>query len=449
MRSLSNIRLVLIPLLALATFKLAGCSPAVVLRPIYDDSSNDKALADVRVEGQWTTPDLEESGSRDEIQIQWNVESNQAYPGTYYVSARFYQDEEKRDEAKPEYLVRFVAIEGMLFFDAKYINQEFGQTTIRASQLAPGVAPGHLVGSVWIEKDFLHIVLLDSEWVMQNLPGNLWVMLDVSGTEVAAISAPVEDVRRLLVTHSEDPFGLAFYFCRPGVACAEKVYEDLLARHPNDESVLSAAGEFYLRQGNYARGVTLLQRYAEREPKDASRKKGLAIARLLNRDFRGAQDEFAAAQQLDPHNSCWREIFLSYFLEENYSAAVDTFAHYRGSEERIPAEIILLDYLSLSRLGRATEAQTMLENEALDFHVPAEKLFSLPDSRFWFTSRLGGRENPSLNLALFAAMHWEAKGDRGKAADRLRKLIEEGERDDLLYLTAMIELERLNARPAP
>jgi hypothetical protein len=223
MRRLSNIGLVLIPLLALATLELAACSPAVVLHPIYDDSSNDKALVDARIEGEWTTPDLEESGATDEIQIRWNVESNQAYPGRYYVSARFYQDEEKRDEAKPEYLVRLVAIEGMLFFDAEYLSQEFGPTTIRASQLAPGVVPGHLVGGVWIEKDFLRITLLDSDWVTEKTPMNFRVILnEATGTKIAAIAAPVEDVRKLLVTHVDDPFGPTFYFCRPGVACAEK-----------------------------------------------------------------------------------------------------------------------------------------------------------------------------------------------------------------------------------
>ncbi len=437
---------------------LAACSPAVVLRPLYD--SKYTAPADPRIEGKWVTPDLDESGTQDEVQVQWTVESYSTTDGhSYFVDARFFRNEEKTAEAEPSYSVKLLPIEGKLFFDAEYSSEKFGASSVDTDGMGPGVVPGHLVGRLWIQQDFLRVALLDSGWVAEKMPEDFRVMADlsstgVSGTRIAAITAPAEDVRKFMVTHADDPaaFGIQMYLCRPAVPCAPRAFEDLLSRNPQEEDTIRAAAAFYLRQGNYVRGVDLLRRGVEVQPKDAQWRAALGTGLLFSRDFEAARHEFAAAQQLDPdHTLSWKEIFLSHFLEGNYVQAVNTFADFRASGKSFPAGILLLDYFSLLRLGRAAEARSVQEQVTSVYHGGTwrDDFFVPYDMAFWGTAGLGSRAYSNFSEPLFQAMHWAAKGDRAKAAAALRDLVKAGHKDDLLYLTAKIELERLDQEAAP
>jgi hypothetical protein len=321
--------------------------------------------------------------------------------------------------------------------------------------MGPGVVPGHLVGRLWIEQDFLRVGLLDSRWVAENMPENFRVMADLGSSEkIAVITAPAEDVRKFLVTHADDSAAFAFqmYLCRPAVPCAPRAFEDLLSRHPKDEGTIRGAAGFYLRQGNYGRGVDLLRRGVEFQPKDSKWRAALGTGLLFRRDFKAARHEFATAQQLDAdHTLSWKEIFLSHFLEGNYEQAVITFADFRTTGASFPAEILLFDYFSLLRLGRAAEARSVREQITSVYHGGTwrDDFFVPYDVDFWGTANLGYRKYADFSEPLFRAMHWAAKGDRARAAAALRDLVKAGHKDDLLYLTAKIELERLDQETAP
>jgi tetratricopeptide (TPR) repeat protein len=433
---------------------VAGCAPAVVIRPLYD--SKDKAPVDQRIEGEWVTPEVESSRVKDKIFCRWTVGKYDATDG-YSVILRFLpaDDDDVKEETETKYHVRLLPVENKLFFDAEFQSEKFGPREIEPQGMSVGVVSAHVVGRVWIEQDFLRIALLDSEWVMKNIPEVLWVRKYGGDVQIAAITAPADDVRALLVREADnrDAFNVALYFCRPGVSCAAKAVEDELARYPKDAQTIEEAASLYLRQGSYARAVELRRRRVELEPKQISMYDDLGSALVLNRDFEAARREFVAAEQLKPSKgaytpSSWNMTW-SFFLEGKYEDAVKASADYLSLKYTY-SDIILIDYFALLRLGRTTEAQAFLEKRTASFQGSWEEHFLLLE----FQNRLSGEPpeppNPfsrgefDFRRSLFRAMQWAANGDKAKAVAALQKLVKTGDKESFLYLTAQIELERLD-----
>jgi tetratricopeptide (TPR) repeat protein len=433
---------------------VAGCAPAVVIRPLYD--SKDKAPVDQRIEGEWVTPEVESSRVKDKIFCRWTVGKYDATDG-YSVILRFLpaDDDDVKEETETKYHVRLLPVENKLFFDAEFQSEKFGPREIEPQGMSVGVVSAHVVGRVWIEQDFLRIALLDSEWVMKNIPEVLWVRKYGGDVQIAAITAPADDVRALLVREADnrDAFNVALYFCRPGVSCAAKAVEDELARYPKDAQTIEEAASLYLRQGSYARAVELRRRRVELEPKQISMYDDLGSALVLNRDFEAARREFVAAEQLKPSKgaytpSSWNMTW-SFFLEGKYEDAVKASADYLSLKYTY-SDIILIDYFALLRLGRTTEAQAFLEKRTASFQGSWEEHFLLLE----FQNRLSGEPpeppNPfsrgefDFRRSLFRAMQWAANGDKAKAAAALKELVKTGDKESFLYLAAQIELERLD-----
>jgi tetratricopeptide (TPR) repeat protein len=445
-----------LPLLAAV---LAGCAPAVVVRPLYD--SSEKAPADERIQGEWITPDVGESGLQDKIFLRWTVgayDQSDGYPVTMRSLAadkgKDDSDSDKEDTAT-DYQVRLLPIGDKLFFAAEFQKQQTGTHGVSPSDLSPGLIPAKVIGRLWIQQDFLRVALLDSEWVTKNTPESSWVKMYGGDEQIAAITAPAEEVRALLTREADnhEAFSIVLHFCRPGAACAVKAAEDELARFPNDTQTLKDSAGLYLRKGNYASGVSLRRHLVELDPKDANSRGALGDALLLNREFEAARREFLAADQLIQAKNTYSpyafDLTYSYFLEGNYAEVVKASAKYLTLDYPDPI-IILLRHVALLRLGRTTEAQATLEKSVASFKGSWESHFLLLEfqSRIVDAPPMAAPPSEAKDLALrrtfFRAMRFAANGDKTKAASAFQEVVGTANRDNLLYLAAQIELERLN-----
>lgn len=437
----------------------AGCAPAVVVRPLYDRA--EKAPADERIQGEWITPDVGESKDQDKVFLRWSVgayDQNDGYTVTMRsLAADKEKDDSDKEDATTEYHVRLLPMGDKLLFNAEFQKEQMGSREISPTDLTPGLIPAQLVGRVWIQKDFLRIALLDSEWVQKNTPESLWVKMYGGDEQIAAITGSAEEVRALLDREADNPeaFSIALHFCRPGVACAEKAVEDELARFPHDSQTLKDAGDLYLREGNYERAVVLRRRLAGLDPNDSNTRQALGDALLLNREFEAARREFLAADQLIQGKNMYSpyafDLTYSYFLEGNYGGAVKASAKYLTMEYPDPI-IILLRHVALLRLGRTAEAQSTLEKSIASFKGSWEGHFLLLE----FQSRLF--EAPPLEApvardfaqrrAFYRGMRLAANGDKAKAKSSFQEVVGGADRDSLLYVAAQIEIERLGTPSA-
>src|SRR5712692_6789095 len=106
--------------LPLAAF-MAGCSPAVSVRPLYTDADLKKPIVEPRIEGEWISPNPDKAGTDEELWIRWKIDTPQDpdQPYTAYsVELRPVKRDRDKGEAVTHYDARLVSIEDKLFFDA-------------------------------------------------------------------------------------------------------------------------------------------------------------------------------------------------------------------------------------------------------------------------------------------------------------------------------------------
>lgn len=438
-------------ILLVFSFALAGCDPpALVVGPLYD--WHDKAPVDKRIEGEWVTPNIEKSRTKDDDSgPRWTVgEYSEDYGYTFTLRALPEDGHGVEQEVVTTYKVRLVPIGDKLFFDAEFQGKKAGPQETTKESLSPGVVALHLVGRIWIQQDLIRLAVLDSNWVMGQAPEKLWQTVYHSDEREAVLTASPEDVRALLLREADnhETFKTALYLCRPGVACASRVEEEELSLLPDDSKTIDDAAEFFLRQGNYTRGVALRRRAMELKPKIYINRVELIEALLLNREFEAARREVAAARQLEQLGSVEHEYFCSstsesYFFEGKYNDAVKPTADCPNRKYTF-AEAILFNYFALLRLGRAKEAQFMLQKETAAFRGLLQDhvlLLNFQDRLENSTHAPGEKIDPW--RLVFEAMKWASEGETAKAGTALQEFVKTGDRADLSYLAAQIELERL------
>jgi tetratricopeptide (TPR) repeat protein len=427
------------------------------VRPLYD--STQKGLVDERIEGKWITPDVSESKVQDKVFLRWVVGAYDESDGYVVKLSSLAADKDKDDSDKEdhatEYHVRLVKVADKLFLTAEFQKEQMGTREVSPTDLTPGLIPAQVIGRVWIQQDFLRVALLDSEWVKKNTPESFWVRVYGGDEQIAAITAPAEEVRAFLSQAADNPeaFNIVLHFCRAGAACAERAVEDELARYPHDPQTIKDAADLYLRKGNYDRAVTLRRRLVGFDPNDSNSREALGDALLLNREFEGARREFLAADQLIQGKNTYSpypfDLTYSYFLEGNYTETVKASAKYLTLEYPDPI-IILLRHVALLRLGRTAEAQAKLEKSVASFKGSWEGHFLLLEfqSRLFDTPPMGisgpVAKDFAQRRAFFRGMRFAAKGDKVKAASAFQEVVETADRDSLLYVLAKIELERLS-----
>ena len=323
------------------------------------------------------------------------------------------------------------------------------------SDLVPGLIPAQVVGRLWVQQDFLRVAFLDSEWVRKNVPEEEWVDMHNGDDAIAAFTSPPAEVRALLSREAEnrEAFGLVLHFCRVGNPCAPRAVEDELRRYPDDPQTVKEAAGLYERKGDYSRAIRLRRHWVEIDPRNWEAHQELADVLLLNRQFEAARQEFLASKQsLEPKNAYSPysyDLAYSYYLEGNYVEAAKAAEKYL-SLEFPDSTMILLRYVALVRLGRASEAQAFLEKSVATLKGSWEGHFLLLEFQSRLTIAPPGISSPEYvdfraNRAFFRGMRLALNGDKSKASSAFQEVLSSAHRLSLLRLASQIELERLQA----
>src|SRR5215470_104057 len=433
---------------------LAGCMdrPALSVRPLY--KTDEKPVAEPRLEGEWTPVNLGDFGLREEKSIHWTVtaESDGCYQAEY----------RKKDEKKPDhewnefYRVCLVSLDNKLFFDQQLDKKSVEQNMISAEDLAPELAPLHMTGRLWPHQDLIRVKHLKGEWVGHSQPEEL--QFDVN--KFTLFTGSTAQLRQIMTQHSEDPEAMdtAWYLCRPDVDCSVRVADAELALRPNDTEVISGAALIYAGTGDYDKAIALLNGSSELVPAQARAGiRGLVgLVRMRKRDFAGARSEWAAAEKLntDPQeqgdDALW--IGITYFLEGKYGDAHTVFAKLKDPRDSYAAAMrIVLEYASLFRMGRRKQAESFLAGKMASFVGDRDdQLFLLGAAGRinGFSPEHFSDDDLQAGQGVLYALVRLAKDDPKDARVALERSLKTAVKWSPVSLGAEIELERLNAMPA-
>jgi Tfp pilus assembly protein PilF len=437
--------------LAVTAFLAAACNPsAVSLRPLYTPADLQKALAEHRIEGEWISPNVDEAGNNAEPETRLKIRREQY--GYYSVEVRPGKPEPEKGERVTTYNLRLVALGDKLFFDAEFWERRDGQRVVGREEYL-GLAPVHVVGRIWPQRDFLRAALLSSDWVRDNTPDSF---REVSYTGehaqfISVIVCSTEELRNFLMQNADNTKAFAdfAYFCRPGTDCALLVLEDMLVRASDDDSTLADGADFFVTRGNYSRAAELQRHRAELLPKQASLRADVGRTLLFKRDFEGARREFAAAEQLAAGDSFAPEgIVWSYFLEGKFAEAVTAAVKYKATEKYTSASPILLSYFPMLRLGRRADAELWLKQQADRFAGLPEDLILLLRAQGRVKEACGvNHPGPATDAERWCwLLDRSAIDTSGKWARwSLDNAVSQVPNDSLVALAAKMELDRLPA----
>jgi hypothetical protein len=292
---------------------VGGCSPsAVSVHPLY--KAGEPPVAKPQLEGEWISVDTEtnEGGSNEKPHARLKIVKGPF--DSYTLEVRIGTLDPEETEEVTVYFLRFVNLQGKLFFDAEFWEKKNGKQRITRDDTPGGLVPLHMVGRIWSDQDFFRVALLSSYWVRDNTPNTFREVSFVGqyADIFAIMTASTEELRDFLSRNAENAKAFAdfTYFCRPGSDCASLATEDMLARSPTDDQTLSDGAEFFWARGNFVRAAELARHRAELLPGRASLRAELGRTLLFQRDFEGARREFTAAEQLAPGDSFAPEGFV-------------------------------------------------------------------------------------------------------------------------------------------
>lgn len=440
---------VLIILLFVLALGLAGCNPAVSLRPLV--GAKDKTVTEPQLEGDWVSINVDKPG-KNEVTAQWKISYQKDH---YAVEMRLI----KSDDNPPYtdvYEASLLNLDSKLFFDARFSQRTLGGLTIEARDLDPLMVPVHLAGRLWMHENYLRIALIDSDWLQDHAGDDFRVILPATGLgpSTAVITASSTDLQKFLVQNadSDAAFAMEMYLCRSAKDCAPLIVEDELTRKPDDHDLLHDAARFFTARGDNARALTLLRHRAELQPQDASSMEDLAVALLYARDFQGARREFAAAQKLAPDNQTFPvEIGWSYFLEGSFREAAKAFDECLKSGKNTSADPVLGEYYSLLRIGRRSDAEALLAQQTAKFVGATEERALLLEAQGRASdTAVAASNDPELARVLFfEGLRWMAKDDQTEAAGSFRKTLEKADPGSILALLATTELQSVQPKTKP
>jgi len=378
-------------------------------------------------------------------------------PHSYYEMTTRWKESPAETENTLIYDVRLVPLNGKLFFDARFVSiREKDKQLNRGDEFDMTASPGHVLGQIWIQPEFVRFSILNSEWINKNWPEELREVNSVGQySDMIALLNSTASLREELSRNagSEDLFRSGFYLCREGADCGRLAIEDQLARTPDDTDALEDAIEFYKVRGNFSKAIAA-QRHemevktAPNETEAFNNQISLAELLLCNREYESARN---IAKQIKGPSSSGQypqvELLVrSYFLEGEYNKTVETAKEIKENDQK-SGHVIALAYFALSRLGRGKEAEDYLREETSSFKGPANEQLLL----LYLSGRL--RSDPH-SKPLEISPYYDAllairDGKPETARSFLKEQIVPGnEKDDVDRVGAQIELERLGP-PSP
>lgn len=443
--------------LYLAIF-LGGCTQVASLRPLYTAEEAKSPYYDKRVEGEWTLFVLDGS---DPAKPTCRVEIMKSFGGesSYIVQFRCPSSAENIGEQNWESGVHLVPIAGKTFFDGRATHFSDKATNVDIFGLSMvGVFPGHLLGQVWVQEDFVRFALLSDDWVESNWPNDALehVTLD-QADQIDIVTNNTAGLRDLLSKNagSHDAFRLGMYLCRAGTDCEARAYEDELTRLPDDPWTLDMTASFLARRGDVTRAISLEKHEVEVDL-DKQGQYNLGRFLLLNRDFEGARRALAQAKEPGQTPSIKTLAVLSYFLQGDYAGTIEAAKSMKDSQHQKSddpsiddyfarnwhfADPILLRYFALCRLGRAKEAESYLSSQAAASRLEPTEQVLLLEVLGRTTTRVPSED---LNRSVYySALNDLRKGDRQRGRDQLVDLTRRLRKDDIIQLAAQVEIDRL------
>jgi tetratricopeptide (TPR) repeat protein len=430
---------------------LAGCvaRPALSVRPLY--KADEKPVAEPHLEGEWTPVRLGDFSLTQEKNEHWTVTAQS--DGCYHAEWR------KKDLEKPDhewneiYRVCLVSMDNKLFFDQQLEKTRVEHNMINAKDLTPELAALHMTGRVWPQQDLLRVTRLKGEWVGHSQPEDLRFDID----KFTLFTGSTVQLREIMTQHAEDPEAMdtEWYLCRPDTDCSLRIADDELARQPNDKNVLSRAAFAYAGAEDYDKALDLLDKAAKLAAPDeiSEARVSVGLARLFKRDFSGARSEFAFGQKqgAKPEDRANTDalIGISYFMEGKYGEAHTAFAGAKEPSDDIQPMLIILNYASLSRMGRGKQAEAFLSEQTARFEGKADQQLLLlrASGRVKDFSPRNFTDDQLLegDGVLYALVRL-AKGDRDSARQALELTVSKTPKWDPAYLGAKVELERMGAK---
>jgi tetratricopeptide (TPR) repeat protein len=439
---------------------LVGCTPVASVRPLYTAEETKNPYRDQHLEGEWTMVVLDGAEENAGLIPPCHVKIGPAFTGDVTYSAEFRCPKQEVEE-KTLVEVQLVPLGSNIFFDARPVYRSDKLKKVDLRDLSGiGVLPGHVLGQVWAQENFVRFAPLWSQWVERNWPAETLAVTHITQVNtIDVLTDQTASLRDLLSknANSRDAFPLNVYLCRAGTDCDARAYEDQLARLPDDPWTLDVAARFFARRGDITRATGLMKHKIEFDSDKQASQYDLAKLLLLDRDFEGARRALAQAREPILPPSIKTLAVLSHFLQGDYAGTIEAAQSMKDSQHQKSddpaiddsfarnwhfADPILLRYFALCRLGRTEEAESYLSREAESFTgVQAEKALLL-EVLGRATARVPSED---LRSDYYSALNNLQKGDRPRGHDLLVDLTRRLPKDDVTRLAAQVELDRLSS----
>jgi hypothetical protein len=238
---------------------MAGCGPAISVRPLYIPAERETPLVEPRIEGTWIAADVDEPNTDPVLML--NVAAADIHkPGGHYNVDIPVTEDLAWPIKTLSFDLRLVHIGERLFVDATLSSPDDLKIL--------GLVPLHLIAQLSVDQDFLRIAVLDMGWATENLPDSLRDEPPTSESRTILTGSTAE--LRALVDRNADSreaFANVGYFCRPETDCNLRAMEDMLARAPNHPETLKLAVAFFSGRGQQDRAAALQQHLRELPPK--------------------------------------------------------------------------------------------------------------------------------------------------------------------------------------
>jgi hypothetical protein len=138
---------------------LVGCTPVASVRPLYTAEETKKPYRDQHLEGEWTMAVLDGAEEKAKSIPPCHVKIRPAFTGDVTYSAQFRCPvQEGEEETHVE--VQLVPLGNNIFFDARpvYLSDKLKKVDLRDLS-GIGVLPGHVLGQVWAQENFVRFAL--------------------------------------------------------------------------------------------------------------------------------------------------------------------------------------------------------------------------------------------------------------------------------------------------
>ena len=433
---------------------VAGCTPVVSVHPLYtQDELQKPPYLDQRLEGDWISAimnDSDQDDAKPQPPCRVNIRKTSGREFPYTIESTCPPSDKDSDEEYSKYEFRFVPLRDGTFFDARFAEYKKKDQHFSLGDVADeGVAPAHLLGQAWVQKDFVRYAPLQDDWVEKNWPEGSWVSSSVGKLkDMKIVISPTQEIRDLLSRNAGSPeaFSFPFFLCRDGTDCDASAVADQLTRTPDDKDVLAWAAAFYAKRGDFASAIALERHKVELDSDEDKDQFELGRLLLLSRDFDGARKAFAAAKEPSKTPSIKELVVRSYFLQGDYAGTVQAARSMANPANLASADPIILSYFALCRMGRAKDAESYLHQQTASFVGPGQEQLYLLDVADRVTNGLetAGDKN---RWTYYYALNALKNGNLDQGRSHLEDLAKMRPKNDLIGLAARVELDRL-ASPA-